>query len=120
MFWNKEKPMETKNAWSLKDSRIQRSQEEPYVGEYAIISDTIYHPQDGSKIPGVLSWTKFKHSDILDEHEGSVKIQTFYNCWMNQKTEQRESEPVWVKKSDLFYYSDIYKPLREKIERRLK
>ena len=46
------------------------------------------------------AWKQFKRTDIQDEIDNKIKIE---NIWMNKK--------------NVFYYDDIYAPIRSKIEK---
>ena len=76
---------------------MKKKEEEKYIGEFYDRREIVNEGYLSSWSP---IWQKFKASDIQDVVEDNIKL----GC-------------IWVKKENIFYYDEIYNPIREKIER---
>lgn len=81
---------------------------EPVVGEYfsSIKDHDCIGIGSGSCNPFIvrlLIWKKFRSFDIGESHKGQTKINN-----------------EWVDDNNIFRYDDVYKPMREVIEKRVK
>ena len=74
-----------------------KKKEKKYIGEFYDRREIV---NEGYYPVGRPIWQKFKESDIQDVIEDNIKL----GC-------------IWVKKENIFYYDEIYNPIREKIER---
>jgi len=76
---------------------MKKKEEEKYIGEFYDRREIVNEGYLSSWSP---IWQKFKASDIQDVVEDNIKL----GC-------------IWVKKENIFYYDEIYNPIRKKIER---
>ena len=74
-----------------------KKKEKKYIGEFYDRREIVNEGYLSSRYP---FWQKFKESDIQDVVEDNVKL----GC-------------IWVKKENIFYYDEIYNPIRKKIEK---
>jgi len=121
MWINKEELNEIKEQIKYLQDRIviieMKEPDEKYIGEVYI---------DGT-------WLSIKGSDIKETIEDNVKIfikdyesiskyLSFHSIdypskqWTSHSDIPNYGKDVWVKKSQIFYYDDIYNPTRAKIE----
>lgn len=80
---------------------------EDYVGEYFGSYKSLYIYTTGTE----KIWSKFKKSQIVD------KVDCGNGC-QKVKIESEKYFSKWVDCKDIIYYDDIYKPMREAIEKR--
>lgn len=56
-------------------------------------------------------WLKIKRSEIIDEVRDLVKVEVHFPM-----SHPFSEMTLWINKSEMFYYDEIYTPTRKKIE----